>query len=199
MAARRALVQVAGEMTEVADADRLVNHLFSASFTTVVALTQVAYDALDPGPDANTLYLIDGSNHGVITADMDFNDFKAKNVTLANYQESVAADTNVATSATIPDTGNVVRYTLTGNATITLPTADELPDNTARALAIVIKQDATGSRTLTLAAPSGYSLIWNNAVSQPEVHPGIGKTTIYSATYFEGDTNIYASLSFYEG
>ena len=94
---------------------------------------------------------------------------------------------------------NLVRHTLTGNATITLPTTDNMPVGSARAVAVVIKQDGTGSRTLAFAAPAGYTIVWNNATSMPAVNPTLNKTTMYTFTYIKGDTNIYASLSFYQG
>ena len=38
--------------------DDIANFIPSVDITNVVKLTQAEYDALDPGPDANTLYII---------------------------------------------------------------------------------------------------------------------------------------------
>ena len=38
--------------------DDIANFVSSTDVTDIVKLTQAEYDALDPGPDANTLYVI---------------------------------------------------------------------------------------------------------------------------------------------
>ena len=135
---------------------------------------------------------------GTMTGDIDFDNNKATDVTLENFQEVMASNTNVSGSVTVPDATNNVSYTLTGNTTVTLPDTDELPTGTARTVTIFVKQDSTGGRTFTLAAPGGYSIKYNNSSTQPAVNTSANKETIYTALLVKGSTTIYVSLSFYE-
>ena len=89
-------------------------------------------------------------------------------------------------------------YTLTQNVTVTLPTTDDLITGSIRAVTVIAVQDSTGGRTFTLAAPSGYSIVYNNSSTQPAVNSTANKTTIYTALLIKGVTDIYVSLSFYE-
>lgn len=59
MAARRPLVAIGGQIQELPVADSVVGAISSPTVTSIVSLTQAAYDALSP-PDPNTLYLIEG-------------------------------------------------------------------------------------------------------------------------------------------
>ena len=52
-----------------------------------------------------------------MTGDIDFDNNKATDVTLENFQEVMASNTNVSGSVTVPDATNNVSYTLTGNTT----------------------------------------------------------------------------------
>jgi len=199
-AAQGALADTA---TQPADLSTAIDALVSAAPGTLDTLNELAA-ALGNDPNfaatiTNSIATKLAKAGGTMTGDIDFGDNKAKNVTLENFQETIVADATLPSSVTIPDTGNIARYTLTGNATITLPKTDEMPASTTRAVTVIVKQDGTGARTLTLSPPAGYTILWNNADSQPAVNPDAGKTTIYTATYIKGDTNIYVSLSFYEG
>lgn len=135
---------------------------------------------------------------GTMTGDVDFDDNKITDVTLENFQEVMASNTNVSGAVTIPDATNNVSYTLTGNTTVTLPDTDEMPAGTARTVTVFVKQDGTGGRTFTFAAPSGYSIKYNNSSTQPAVNTSANKETIYTALLVKGSTTIYVSLSFYE-
>ena len=73
-----------------------------------------------------------------------------------------------------------------------------MSSGSVRALTIIVRQDGTGSRTFTLAAPSGFAIKYNNSSSQPAVNATANKRTIYTALLIKGDTDIYVSLSFYE-
>lgn len=135
---------------------------------------------------------------GTMTGDVDFDDNKITDVTLENFQEVMASNANVSGAVTIPDATNNVSYTLTGNTTVTLPDTDEMPAGTARTVTVFVKQDGTGGRTFTFAAPSGYSIKYNNSSTQPAVNTAANKETIYTALLVKGSTTIYVSLSFYE-
>ena len=135
---------------------------------------------------------------GTMTGDVDFDDNKITDVTLENFQEVMASNTNVSGAVTIPDATNNVSYTLTGGTTVTLPDTDEMPAGTARTVTVFVKQDGTGGRAFTFAAPSGYSIKYNNSSTQPAANTAANKETIYTALLVKGSTTIYVSLSFYE-
>ena len=135
---------------------------------------------------------------GSMTGDVDFDNNKATDVTLENFQEVMASNTNVSGAVTVPDATNNVSYTLTGDTTVTLPDTAELPAGTARTVTIFVKQDGTGGRTFTLAAPTGFSIKYNSSSTQPAVQTAANKETIYTALLVKGSTTIYVSLSFYE-
>nr|BAR33292.1 tail fiber [uncultured Mediterranean phage uvMED] len=135
---------------------------------------------------------------GSMTGDVDFDNNKATDVTLENFQEVMASNTNVSGAVTVPDATNNVSYTLTGDTTVTLPDTDELPAGTARTVTIFVKQDGTGGRTFTFAAPTGFSIKYNSSSTQPAVQTAANKETIYTALLVKGSTTIYVSLSFYE-
>lgn len=135
---------------------------------------------------------------GTMTGDVDFNNNKITDVTLENFQEVMASNANVSGSVTIPDATNNVSYTLTGGTTVTLPDTDEMPTGTARTVTVFVKQDGTGGRAFTFAAPSGYSIKYNSSSTQPGVNTAANKETIYTALLVKGSTTIYVSLSFYE-
>ena len=115
---------------------------------------------------------------------------------LSDYSEGANAAANTGTSATVPSDANVVRYTMNGNSTITLP--ESMPSGSAAVKTIVLffKQDGTGSRTMTLAAPSGETISYNNSASQPTVNSSANKVTIYTCMKFDSDTVWYVSQSF---
>ena len=85
-----------------------------------------------------------------------------------------------------------------GNTTLTLPNTTDMASGTVRAVTVIVEQDSTGSRTFALAAPTGFTAVYNNSSSQPALNTAAGKHTIYTALLIKGDTNIYISLSFYE-
>ena len=123
---------------------------------------------------------------------------KLSNVELSSFQESVTANTSATGAIAVSNEINNIDLTLTGNTTLTLPNTNDLSTGSVRALTIVVRQDGTGSRTFTLAAPSGFSIVYNNSSSQPAVNATANKRTIYTALLIKGDTDIYVSLSFYE-
>ena len=125
---------------------------------------------------------------GLVTKDLQFH----------GTEENLYSVTSPSSTETVPDIQLNARYTLTQNVTVTLPTTDDLITGSIRAVTVIAVQDGTGGRTFTLAAPSGYSIVYNNSSTQPAVNSSANKTTIYTALLIKGVTDIYVSLSFYE-
>lgn len=121
-----------------------------------------------------------------------------KNLQFHGTEENLYSVTSPNATETVPDIQLNARYTLTQNVTVTLPTTDDMITGSVRAVTIIAIQDGTGGRTFTLAAPSGYSIVYNNSSTQPAVNSSANKTTIYTALLIKGVTDIYVSLSFYE-
>ena len=115
---------------------------------------------------------------------------------IADFVEDAAAATNTGTGLTISSTRNINRYILNNNATMTLPSSMPGKTDSVKSIILHFVQDATGGRTMTLAAPGGETISYNNSASQPPVASGANKVTIYTATKFHGDTVWYVSLSF---
>ena len=63
---------------------------------------------------------------------------------------------------------------------------------------IVLKENATGTYVVTLAPPSGETIVYNNSATQPANQVGANKVTIYQCMKFDGDTRWYVSMGFYE-
>jgi len=116
--------------------------------------------------------------------------------TLTNFSEVAAAAINTSTAATVPSDTNVVRYSLTGNATITLPASQPAAAAAVKTIVLYFKQDGTGSRTMALAAPGGESISYNNSSSQPTVNATASKVTLYTCMKFDSDTVWYVSQSY---
>ena len=83
---------------------------------------------------------------------------KLSNVELSSFQESITANTSATGSIAVSNEINNIDLTLTGNTTLTLPNTDDMSSGSVRALPIIVRQDGTGSRTFTLAAPSGFAI-----------------------------------------
>ena len=121
-----------------------------------------------------------------------------KNLQFHGTEENLFTVSCASGSLTVPDIQLNARYLLTGATTVTLPTTDDLITGSIRAVTVIAVQDGSGGRTFALAAPSGYSIVYNNSSTQPAVNSSANKTTIYTALLIKGDTDIYVSLSFYE-
>jgi hypothetical protein len=117
---------------------------------------------------------------------------------LVNYTENATAYTNLTGAVTVPTNTNVVRYTVTGTATLTLPAGMPNQSASVKNIIIVLKENATGTYVVTLAAPSGESIVYNNSATQPANQTGANKVTIYQCMKFDGDTRWYVSMGFYE-
>jgi hypothetical protein len=116
--------------------------------------------------------------------------------TIQNYQEYANGYVNTGTAITVSANSNIVRYTLTNNCTITLPSGQPTGTNAMKSIVVMLKQDATGGRTMAFAAPSGQSIKYNNSATQPAVVSDANKVTIYVCQKYDGDTAWYISLSY---
>jgi len=102
------------------------------------------------------------------------------NPTITNYVETLyAANTSTAIAVALTN-GTVQQLTLTGNATITMPTAVA-----GKSFIIMLKQDATGSRTVTWS-----TVVWGGGTA-PTITSTASKQDIYS--FFSDGTNWYGA------
>lgn len=100
------------------------------------------------------------------------------NPTVTNYVET-AYSANSSTAITLALTNGTVQIiTLTGNATITMPTAVA-----GKSFLLMLKQDATGSRTVTWS-----TVVWPGGTA-PTITSTASKMDIYS--FFSDGTNWY--------
>jgi hypothetical protein len=111
--------------------------------------------------------------------------------------EGISTYTNTGAAYTIPDTSvNLRRLTLNSNTTVTLP-AFTSPSGKIWSVTIFVKQDATGARTLTWAAPAGDSIKWDQAVT-PSYATAANKITIYQFIKPSDETVWYGSMTWRE-
>lgn len=102
------------------------------------------------------------------------------NPTVTNYVETLyAANTGTAITVSLAN-GTVQQLTLTGNATITMPTAVA-----GKSFIIMLKQDATGSRSVTWT-----TVVWPGGTA-PTITGTASKQDIYS--FFSDGTNWYGT------
>jgi hypothetical protein len=105
---------------------------------------------------------------------------KVINPTVTNYTET-AYTANSGTSITLALTNGTVQIiTLTGNATITMPA-----QGAGKSFIIMLKQDATGSRSVTWS-----TVTWPSATA-PTITGTASKQDIYS--FFSDGTNWYGT------
>lgn len=102
------------------------------------------------------------------------------NPTVTNYTETLyTANTGTAITVSLTN-GTVQQLTLTGNATITMPTA-----TAGKSFVIMLKQDATGSRSVTWS-----TVTWPGGTA-PTITGTASKQDIYS--FFADGTNWYGT------
>lgn len=100
------------------------------------------------------------------------------NPTVTNYTET-AYTANSSTAITLALTNGTVQIiTLTGNATITMPAA-----SAGKSFLLILRQDATGSRTVTWSTVN-----WPSATA-PTITATASKQDIYS--FFSDGTSWY--------
>jgi hypothetical protein len=103
------------------------------------------------------------------------------NPTVTNYTETLyTANTGTAITVSLAN-GTVQQLTLTGNATITMPTA-----TAGKSFVIMLKQDATGSRSVTWS-----TVTWPGGTA-PTITGTASKQDIYS--FFADGTNWYGGI-----
>jgi hypothetical protein len=126
-------------------------------------------------------------------ATLDVNGNFKVNGSAQTLSEKVQASVNSGTSLTLGalTSGTIYRVTLTGNATITLPSDPGVTNSMAQAV-VVIKQDATGSRSLTWSPPGSDAILWQGG-STPTVCSGANQTTMYQFMKINGDSNWYGT------
>ena len=100
------------------------------------------------------------------------------NPTVTNYVETLfAANTGTAITVNLAN-GTVQDLTLTGNATITMPTAVA-----GKSFILMLNQDATGSRSVTWS-----TVVWPSGTA-PTITGTASKMDMYS--FFSDGTNWY--------
>jgi hypothetical protein len=102
------------------------------------------------------------------------------NPTVTNYVETLyPANTSTAITVNLAN-GTVQNLTLTGNATITMPTAVA-----GKSFIIILSQDATGNRSVTWS-----TVVWPGN-TPPSVTQTLNKKDIFS--FFSDGTNWYGA------
>lgn len=102
------------------------------------------------------------------------------NPTITNYTETLfTANTGTAITVSLAN-GTVQQLTLTGNATITMPTA-----TAGKSFVIMLKQDGTGGRTVTWS-----TVVWPGGTA-PTITSTASKQDIFS--FFADGTNWYGA------
>jgi len=113
-----------------------------------------------------------------VTATQTLTNKTLTNPTVTNYVETpFTANSSTAISLNLTN-GTVQIITLTGNATITMPTA-----TAGKSFVLLLKQDATGSRTVT------WSTVKWPAATAPTITSTASKQDIFS--FFADGTNWY--------
>ena len=117
---------------------------------------------------------------------------------LSNFSEFANTAINTGSAKTVSNDTNFVRYTVSAGCTITLPTNSGNPGASpaVKSVVLFLKQNGTGGYAVTLAAPAGGTIKYNNSASQPAVNTGANKVTIYSCMKFDNDNTWYVSQSF---
>jgi len=108
---------------------------------------------------------------------------------IKKYTEYTTTDSAVTTNKAIDlSTGNIFNFTLTGNTafTITNPPASGV----AFSFMVILKQDGTGSRTVTWPAAVKFP----NATA-PTLSTGASKTDILNFVTVDGGSNYFGALS----
>lgn len=116
--------------------------------------------------------------------------------TLTGAVETKQSRTDISGSGTLPPfTGqNTYHYRLTGNATLTLPTAPTAT-NTFLGITVIIDQDSTGGRTCAFAAPSGDVIKWDGGTVPTMATAATARTKIVF-TKAQGETRWDGSVVF---
>ena len=116
---------------------------------------------------------------------------------LTNFSEFANTAINTGSAKTVSNDTNFVRYTVSAGCTITLPTNSGNPGASpaVKSVVLFLKQNGTGGYAVTLAAPAGGAIKYNNSATQPAVNTTANKVTIYSCMKFDNDNTWYVSQS----
>ncbi|KJV08596.1 hypothetical protein VZ95_16805, partial [Elstera litoralis] len=120
------------------------------------------------------------------------------NARLVGVREEKQVRLDVATAATLPtiNNHNTYHYRLTGNATLTLP-ARLTNVNCIIGITLIIDQDGTGGRTLTLNAPAGETIKWHGGVMGSIATAANARTRI-ALSAAQGETRWDAAIVYKE-
>ncbi len=120
------------------------------------------------------------------------------NARLVGVREEKQARIDVSTSATLPaiTNHNTYHYRLTGNVTLTLPSRLNNA-NCIIGLTLILDQDATGGRTLTLNAPSGETIKWHGG-AMGSIATGPNTRTRIALSAAQGETRWDAAIVYKE-
>jgi hypothetical protein len=108
------------------------------------------------------------------------------NPTVTNYVETLYSASTGSNIGLDLANGTVQRITVTGNITITLPVVWA-----GKSFVLMVKQDGTGNRSVTLSAPVTYNLYWPGGV-----HPSLTLTanSVCMLSFFSDGTSWYGAV-----
>ncbi|WP_395831919.1 DUF2793 domain-containing protein [Elstera sp.] len=120
------------------------------------------------------------------------------NARLVGIREEKQVRVDVPATATLPPitSHNTYHYRLTGNATLTLP-ARLTNANCIVGVTLIIDQDGTGGRTLTLNAPAGETIKWHGG-AMGAIATGPNTRTRIALSAAQGETRWDAAIVYKE-
>lgn len=104
--------------------------------------------------------------------------------TLTSYRETVVSANSTASYAMNCSTANIFNLTLTANCTLSFT---NIPSGVSFGVTLALKQDATGSRTVTWPANTRWS-----GGTAPSLTTTAGKTDFVSMVTLDAGSNWYA-------
>jgi hypothetical protein len=177
MAARYPLVINGTQVQELQSGDTLTGQASSGANSDITSLSGLttALSVLQGGTGSTTLA---GASIATYTGTETLSNKTLTNPTVTNYVETPFT-ANSSTAITIALTNGTVQIiTLTGSATITMPTA-----TSGKSFIMFLKQDGTGSRTVTWS-----TVKWPGGTA-PTITATASRQDIYS--FFADGTNWY--------
>ena len=149
----------------------------TTSGTLAITLSGTALPIANGGTGATTLA---GASIATYTGTETLTNKTLTNPTITNYIETLySANTGTAITVDLAN-GTIQKLTLTGNATITMPTA-----TAGKSFVIILAQDGTGSRTVTWS-----TVVWPSATA-PTITSTASKRDILS--FFSDGTSWFGT------
>jgi hypothetical protein len=149
----------------------------TTSGTLAITLSGTALPIANGGTGATTLA---GASIVTYTGTETLTNKTLTNPTITNYTETLySANTGTAITVDLAN-GTIQKLTLTGNATITMPTA-----TAGKSFVIILAQDGTGSRTVTWS-----TVVWPSATA-PTITSTASKRDIFS--FFSDGTSWFGT------